>query len=261
MQTIILCGGLGTRLREETEFRPKPMVHVGNKPIIWHIMKIYAHFGHTDFILPLGYKGDMIKEFFCHYELMNNNVTIELGKPEYLCIHSSHGERGWKITLADTGELTLKGARIKRVEPYVTEETFMLTYGDGLADIDLAALVKFHRSHGKIATVTGINPTSRFGGLHLDGDVVKAFREKPKDGVGDLISGGFFVFNREIFNYLTSSDDCDLEYGPLERIAREGQLMVYRHKGFWFCMDTQRDMDALNEMWKSGKTPWAVWKK
>lgn len=259
MKCIILCGGLGTRLREETEFRPKPMVQIGSKPIIWHIMKIFACYGHTEFILPLGYKGEIIKEYFCHYEIMNNDVTIELGKPESLCLHNCHDEAGWKITLADTGGSTLKGGRVKRVEKFVTDETFMLTYGDGVADIDINDLIDFHHSHGKIATVTGVHPASRFGGLSIDGDNVRFFREKPQDGSRDLISAGFFVFNRRLFDYLTPDEDCDLEYGALERIAAGGELMVYKHKGFWFCMDTQRDMDALNEMWKEGRAKWKVW--
>lgn len=259
MQTIILCGGLGTRLREETEFRPKPMVNIGPRPIIWHIMKIYAHYGHKEFILPLGYKGEVIKEFFFNYEVMNNDVTIELGKPESLCLHNCHDELGWKVTLADTGQRTLKGGRIKKIEKYVSDETFMLTYGDGVADIDIGKLLDFHHSHGRIATVTGINPRSLFGGLSVDGDRVKAFREKSKDKKGDLISAGFFVFERKLFEYLTPDEDCELEYGTLERIAAEGQLMVYKHKGFWACMDTQRDMDALNEMWASGQATWKVW--
>lgn len=259
MQCIILCGGLGTRMREETEFRPKPMVHVGPRPILWHIMKIYAHFGHTEFVLPLGYKGDVIKEYFCHYEIMNNDVTIELGKPESFCLHKSHSEAGWKITLADTGSETLKGGRIKRVEKYIKDDIFLLTYGDGIADIDINALIAFHHSHGKLATVTGVHPAARFGGLSVHGSMVKSFREKPNDGTGDLISAGFFVFNRKLFEYLDSDEHCDLEYGALERIAEEGELMVFRHKGFWACMDTQRDMDALNEMWKDERAPWKIW--
>lgn len=260
MQTIILCGGLGTRLREETEFRPKPMVNIGSKPILWHIMKIYAMHGHTEFILPLGYKGDMIKDYFCHYELMNNDVTLELGKPNSLCLHQGHEESGWKITLADTGEKTLKGGRIKRVEKYITGDTFMMTYGDGVGDIDIKNLLQFHFSHGCMATVTGVNPLSRFGELQIKGDTVHSFREKPQMASGDgLISGGFFVFNREIFDFLNDSDDCDLEYGPLEKIASMGQLKVYRHNGFWFCMDTIRDTEALNKMWIQNKASWKCW--
>lgn len=258
MQTVILCGGYGTRLRNETEFKPKPMVNIGKWPILWHAMKIYAHYGYDDFILSLGYKGEMIKNYFSHYELMNNDLKIELGSMDKLKVLQSHNESGWKITLADTGENALKGARIKRVEKYVTEDTFMLTYGDGLAKIDIGELVEFHKSHGKLATVTGINPSSRFGELKLRGNRVEAFFEKTKNG-NRYVNGGFFVFNRRIFDYLHAGDDCDLEYGPLEKIAQEGQLMVYKHKGFWACMDTPRDMDYLNKLWEDGKAEWKVW--
>jgi len=259
IKVVILCGGMGTRLREETEFRPKPMVNIGPRPILWHIMKYYAQFGFREFILALGYKGEMIKNYFCHYELMNNDVTIELGCPEKTCIHYAHEEAGWRITLADTGEKALKGARLKKVERYVTEETFMMTYGDGLADVDIGGLLAFHLDHGKTATVTGINPASRFGELKIKGDRVESFREKPQDDDG-LVNGGFFVFNREIFDYLTPEDSCDLEIGPLERIAGEGQLMVYKHRGFWACMDTLRDMDYLNALWTANQAKWKIWK-
>jgi len=258
MKVVILCGGLGTRLREETEFRPKPMVFIGDRPILWHIMKIFAHYEVKDFILTLGYKGEMIKNYFCNYELMNNDVTIELGRPEKILIHQRHDENGWRITLADTGEKTLKGARLKRVQKYVNEDTFMMTYGDGVADIDINALLAFHKSHKKLATVTGINPASRFGELKLEGDQVVSFREKPQED-GGLINGGFFVFNKKIFDYLSTDDDCDLEFGPLEKIAQEGQLMVWRHQGFWACMDTLRDMDYLNRLWDEGKAAWKIW--
>ncbi len=258
MKVVILCGGLGTRLREETEFRPKPMVNIGNRPILWHIMKIYAHYGIRDFILALGYKGDMIKNYFCHYEIMNNDVTIELGRPEHICIHQRHDEVGWKITLADTGEKSLKGARLKKIQKYIPEETFMTTYGDGIANIDIKALLAFHQQHGKLATVTGINPAARFGELRLEGNQVKSFQEKPRDGEG-LINGGFFVFNRGIFNYLTEEQNCDLEYGAMEKIAREGQLMVFKHEGFWACMDTLRDMDYLNALWEKNQAEWRIW--
>ncbi len=258
MQVVILCGGLGTRLREETEFRPKPMVNIGVRPILWHIMKIYAHYGHKDFILALGYKGDMIKNYFCHYELMNNDVTIELGKPEQVCIHQCHEESGWRITLANTGEKSLKGARLKKVEKYVSDDIFMLTYGDGLANVDINDLIAFHHRHGKMATLIGINPSSRFGELKVEGDRVAVFNEKEVSG-GGLINGGFFVFNRKIFDYITEKDDCDLEIGPLEKIAAQGQLMVYKHEGFWACMDTQRDMEYLNRLWGENKAEWKIW--
>lgn len=260
MEVVILCGGQGTRLREETEFRPKPMVNIGPRPILWHIMKTYSHFGHTDFILPLGYKGKMIRDYFVNYEWMNNDVTIELGKPENVCLHNCHAEAGWRITLADTGERTLKGARIKRIEKYVKGDVFMLTYGDGVADVDLDTLVEFHQSHGKMATVTGVNPTARFGELKVDGNMVISFYEKPKDTDSDgLVSGGYFVFNREIFDLLTDEEDCDLEYGPLEKLANEGELMVRPHSGFWACMDTLRDMEYLNSLWEQGKAKWKIW--
>ncbi|HNY51468.1 MAG TPA: glucose-1-phosphate cytidylyltransferase [Smithella sp.] len=258
MKVVILCGGAGTRLREETEFRPKPMVNIGARPILWHIMKYYAQFNCRDFVLALGYKGEMIKNYFCHYELMNNDVTIELGQPENIHIHHSHDEAGWKITLADTGEKSLKGSRLKKVERYVAGNTFMMTYGDGIADVDINALLAFHRAHGKMVTVTGINMASRFGELKVAGDRVESFSEKPQQGDG-LINGGFFVFNPDIFQYLTTDDGCDLEIGALERIANEGQLMVYKHRGFWACMDTLRDMEYLNRLWDNGQARWKIW--
>jgi len=259
MKVVILCGGAGTRLREETEFRPKPMVNIGPYPILWHIMKYYSQFGFKEFVLALGYKGDMIKNYFCHYELMNNDVTIELGQPEKTCIHYAHDEAGWKITLADTGEKSLKGARLKKVEKYIVGDTFMMTYGDGIADVDIGKLLAFHKAHGKLATVTGINIASRFGELMIDGDSVETFSEKPQGGKG-FINGGFFVFSRKILDYLTTDDLCDLEVGPLERIAGEGQLMVYKHRGFWACMDTLRDMEYLNRLWDNGMARWKIWK-
>jgi glucose-1-phosphate cytidylyltransferase len=259
MKIVILCGGLGTRLREETEFRPKPMVNIGGRPILWHIMKIYSHYGFRDFVLCLGYKGEQIKDFFCHYEIMNNDVTLELGYPEKTTIYQSHDEMGWKVTLADTGEKALKGARLKRIEKYVDSDTFMLTYGDGVADINLNKLVKFHQGHGKIATVTGIRPGSRFGELKLKGDRVLSFSEKPQQSGTDLMSGGFFVFNKDIFDYVWDNDACDFEYGPLEQIANEGQLKVYKHDGMWASMDTLRDMDYLNALWSENKAFWKIW--
>lgn len=258
MKVVILCGGLGTRLREETEFRPKPMVNIGNRPILWHIMKIYAQHGYKEFILSLGYKGEIIKEYFYHYELFNNDVTLELGHPDKICIHQCHEENGWRITLTDTGEKALKGARLKKVEKYITDDEFMMTYGDGVADIDINALLAFHHSHGKLATVTGTNPASRFGELKITGNRVESFNEKPETSSG-LISGGFFVFNKAIFDYLSVEDNCDLEIGPLEKIAREGQLMVYKHTGSWACMDTLRDMDYLNMLWNENKAFWKIW--
>jgi glucose-1-phosphate cytidylyltransferase len=258
MKVVILCGGLGTRLREETEFRPKPMVNVGNRPIIWHIMKLFTKYGFKDFILCLGYKGEMIKEYFYHYELMNSDVTIKLGQPREISFLQAHEETDWAITLANTGEKALKGARVKKIEKYIDDDLFMLTYGDGLADINLDSLLKFHRQHGKIATVTGINPSSRFGELKINHNRVEAFSEKPKDGSA-FINGGFFVFNRSVFNYLSENDECDLEVGALEELARAGELMVYKHTGSWSCMDNIRDMDYLNKLWDENKAFWKVW--
>lgn len=258
MKIVILCGGLGTRLREETEFRPKPMVEIGGRPILWHIMKIYSHYGVNEFILCLGYKGEMIKEYFYNYEVLNNDFTIELGDKKNMEIHSNHSEEGWRITLADTGDKALKGARLKCVEKYIDGDLFMVTYGDGVANIDINSLLAFHQKHGKLATITGISPTSRFGELKINGDRVERFSEKPKNGLGH-VNGGFFVFNKGIFDYLSANDNCDLEIGPLERVASEGQLMVYRHTGFWACMDTLRDMEYLNKLWSEGKAQWKVW--
>ena len=258
MKVVILCGGLGARLREETEFRPKAMVEIGGKPILWHIMKIYAHYGFRDFILCLGYKGEMIKEYFYNYEVMNNDFTVELGNHKNIEIHSNHGEKGWRVTLADTGEKAMKGARLKRVERYIDDAQFMVTYGDGVADININDLLKFHLSHGKLATLTGARPLSRFGEIAIEGKKVIQFTEKPQSSTG-LINGGFFVFNREIFNYLEDKDDCDLEYGALEKIASRGQLMVYEHDKFWYCMDNVRDMDYLNKLCAQGNAPWKVW--
>ena len=258
LKVVILCGGLGTRLREETEFRPKPMVNIGTRPILWHIMKYYAHFGFQEFVLALGYKGEMIKNYFCHYELMNNDVTIELGRQENMCIHHSHDESGWKITLASTGEKSLKGSRLKKIEKYIPDDVFLMTYGDGISDVNLHDLLNFHQRHGKMVTVTGVNPASRFGELRTDGELVKSFSEKPDDGER-LINGGFFVFNRQIFDYLSIDDSCDLEIGPLEKLANDGQMVVYKHRGFWACMDTLRDMEYLNRIWDNGVARWKIW--
>jgi glucose-1-phosphate cytidylyltransferase len=257
MKVVILCGGLGTRLKEETEFRPKPMVYVGNKPILWHIMKIYAHYGFKDFVLALGYKGDMIKEYFQNYELMNNDVTLELGRPENRVVYQNHGEIGWKVTLADTGQLALKGSRLKQIEKYIDGDEFMMTYGDGVGNIDISELLKFHRSHGKMVTITGSIPKSQFGKLAiLENDTAK-FSEKPK--ADSFINGGFFVFNKAIFNHLTDDDSCDLEYGVLEKLSQEGQVKVFKHNDFWANMDTFRDMEYLNKLWDEGKAEWKIW--
>jgi len=258
LKVVIFCGGIGMRLKEETEYLPKPMIKIGNKPILWHIMKIYAHYGFKDFILCLGYKGHVIKEYFYNYEILNNDFTIELGSNRSLEIYNKHNERGWRVTLVDTGEMAMKGARIKKIEKYINDDLFMLTYGDGLANIDLDELLSFHRSHGSIGTVTGVHPPSRFGELVVKDNRVFSFIEKPQVSEG-LINGGFFVFNQKIFSYLSENDDCDFEKGPLEQLTVDKELMVYKLKGEWACMDTYRDMVYLNNLWEVGKAFWKIW--
>jgi glucose-1-phosphate cytidylyltransferase len=258
MKTVILCGGMGTRLREQTEFRPKPMVEIGGRPILWHIMKIYAHYGFREFVLCLGYRGDVIREYFLNYEAMNNDFTISLGRKHQIVHHDAHDEQDYEVTLAETGAEAMTGARVKRVQRYVDGDRFMVTYGDGLADVDLGKVLAFHREHGKLATMTTMAPTSRFGMLDMDASGrVTSFIEKPvMDG---RANAGFFVFERRVFDYLKSDDNCILEQDPLEKLAREGQLMGYRHDGFFFAMDTFREHQKLNELWASGKPPWRVW--
>lgn len=258
MKTVILCGGQGTRLREETEFRPKPLVDVGGKPVLWHIMKLYSHFGFNDFGLCLGYRGNMIKEYFLNYEAMNNDFTISLGKKSEIKFNGEHEEQDFKVTLADTGQATLTGGRLLRMKRFVTDDTFMLTYGDGLSNVNITELLEFHKSHGKLATITTVQPNSRFGLLEADeeGSVLE-FTEKPKlEGWANV---GYFVFNRAIFDYL-QDDLTILERQPLEKLAAEKQLMCFRHQGFFFAMDTYREYLHLNELWAAGKAPWKVWK-
>lgn len=233
------------------------MVEIGARPILWHIMKIYAHYGFKDFILCLGYKGEVIKHYFYDYEIMNNDFTIELGGYNKIKIHSGRPEERWRLTMANTGENSLKGARIKRVEKYIDGDTFMVTYGDGVADINIKELLDFHLSHGKVGTVTGVRPPSRFGELKVEGSTVVLFTEKPQVSTG-LINGGFFVFGRKIFDFLSEDENCDFERGPLEELSRTGELMVYEHKGSWECMDTLRDMEHLNKLWCEGKAFWKV---
>jgi len=257
MKVVILCGGLGTRLREETEYRPKPMVEIGGRPILWHIMKLYAHHGFHDFVLCLGYRGNMIKEYFLNYESMNNDFTICLGQNSRVHYRGSHTEQQFQVTLADTGQETMTGGRIKRIEKYIDGGDFMVTYGDGVGDVDLRALLQFHRSHGRLATVTTVNPLSRFGMLEADAaGRVRGFEEKPR--LEGSISAGFFVFKRSLLECL-GGDDCVLEKGPLERLAGDGELMAYRHPGFFFAMDTYRDYLHLNELWANNQAPWKVW--
>lgn len=259
MKTIILCGGQGTRLREETEYRPKPLVDVGGRPILWHIMKGYAQSGFRDFVLCLGYRGHMIKEYFLNYEAMSNDFTISLGKRHALKYHGEHEEQDFNVTLADTGLDAMTGARVKRVARYIDDDLFMVTYGDGLSDLNIGALVDFHRQHGRLATITTVRPTSRFGILELSADgQVQDFAEKPQ--IDGWASAGFFVFNRKVLEYLSTDAGCVLERAPMEALAEAGELMAYRHDGFFYAMDTYREYLHLNDLWNSGRAPWATWK-
>lgn len=258
MQVVIFCGGLGTRLKEETEFRPKPMVPIGGRPIIWHIMQIYSHYGHKEFILALGYKGEIIKDYFYNYEVMNSDICIEFGPESKMTIYPRHEEvAGWKVTLVDTGEWSLKAERLKRIKKYITGDSFFVTYGDGLSDVDLSKLERYHHSHGKTATLTGISPASQFGEMKIDGGKVVKFREKP--GVtSQIVNGGFYVFNKKIFEYLSNNVSIDLETHVLEQLADEGELMAYHHPGRWACMDNLRDVEYLNRLWSDNKAFWSV---
>jgi glucose-1-phosphate cytidylyltransferase len=255
MKVVILAGGLGTRLSEETTVRPKPMVEIGGRPILWHIMKIYAQHGLTDFVICTGYKGYVIKEYFANYFLHMCDVTFDLAHNQ-LEIHHSHAEP-WKVTLVDTGEATQTGGRVKRVARYLDDGPFLLTYGDGVADIDITALLAFHREHKRLATVTGVQPPGRFGSLEIDGTRATGFREKPT-GDGGWINGGFFVLGREVIDYVAGGATV-WEKEPMERLAAEGQLGVYLHQGFWQPMDTLRDRSQLEAMWAAGRAPWKTW--
>ena len=257
MKAVILCGGMGTRLREETEVKPKPMVEIGRMPILWHIMKTYAHYGFNEFVLCLGYKGEVIKQYFYNYEFLSNDFTIELGTRE-VQTYPRHAEHGWKITLVDTGLHTMTGGRVGRVKDFIDGDTFMLTYGDGLTDLNIKELLNFHKAHGRIGTISGVFPPSRYGELLIQDDTVRSFMEKPASN-GNSINGGYFVFNKRIFDYLSIDEGCILEREPLEKLASDGQLKVFHHKGFWQCMDTYRDCKYLNDLWDSKKAPWKIW--
>jgi glucose-1-phosphate cytidylyltransferase len=258
MKVVILAGGLGTRLREETEYRPKPMVQIGTKPILWHIMKIYDHYGFHDFVICLGYKGNMIKDYFLNYEIMNSDFTVNLGDRHNIELHNDHKECHWNVTLAETGEKSQTGSRVKKIEKYIDGDIFMLTYGDAVSDINITKLLAFHHSHGKIGTVTGVHPASRFGELQITASLVKRFSEKPQTNEG-FVSGGFFVFNKEFFSYLDDHEECILEKEPIERLVDDNGLMVYPHEGFWQCCDTYRELDQLNNLWNHPKPPWKLW--
>lgn len=255
MKVIILAGGFGTRLQEETTVKPKPMVEIGGRPILWHIMNIYATHGYREFIVALGYKGEVIKNYFLDYYYLRNSLSIHLGNGR-VDVHDA-GREDWVVHLIDTGLRTETGGRIKRLAPWIGNETFMMTYGDGVANINIRELVEFHRRHGKLATVTGVRPPSRFGGLSFNGDMVASFVEKPQIGEG-WINGGFFVLEPGVLDYI-EGDDTIFERDPLERLAQDGQLVAYRHDDFWHCMDTLRDVRLLESLWQEGNAPWKVW--
>lgn len=247
---------MGTRLAEETSLRPKPMVDVGPRPILWHIMQTYAHYGHKEFVLALGYKAEHIKQYFLNYHLLSSNFSVNLKNGAMRVYEGAVPD--WQVHLIDTGEQTMTGGRLGRLKDFMDgEETFMLTYGDGVANVDIDELLRFHRAHGKLATVTAVRPTARFGGLQIEGDRVVAFDEKPQLGEG-WINGGFFVMNRGVFDYI-AGDSTILERAPMERLASEGELMTFKHGGFWQCMDTRREKELLDQLWNSGAAPWKVW--
>ena len=252
MKVILLAGGFGTRISEYTESIPKPMVSIGGKPILWHIMRNYAHFGHKDFNIALGYKADKVKEYFFHYRTMNADFTVDLGSGE-VTPHQLD-DIDWKVTLVDTGLHSMTGGRVKRMKPYIGDETCLLTYGDGLSDVDINELLDFHKSHGKMVTVTAVHPGARFGELEMLGEQVNSFQEKPQTGQG-WINGGYFVIEPKFFD-LIEHDRTIMEKEPLEQAAQMGELMAFQHKGFWQCMDTKRDRDNLEEFWSSGQAPW-----
>lgn len=259
MKVVILAGGLGTRISEESHLKPKPMIAIGDQPILWHIMKYYSCFGFQDFVICCGYKGYIIKEYFADYYLHRSDVTFDFSAENRMTVHSNVAEP-WRVTLVDTGLNTQTGARIKRVQKYIGDEPFMLTYGDGVSNVDLSALLAQHRDSGKTVTLTGIQPGGRFGVLDIadSGNAVVGFREKAKED-GGWINGGFMVAQPELFDYLSTGESCVLERTPLETLAAEGKLGIYKHDGFWQCMDTQRDKYRLEELWASGEAPWMVW--
>lgn len=259
MKVVILAGGFGTRISEESHLKPKPMVEIGGKPILWHIMKGYSHYGYNEFIICCGYKQHVIKEWFANYYLHNSNITFDFTKENHMEVHSNKLEP-WKVTLVDTGLNTMTGGRIKRIQAYVGDEPFMLTYGDGVSDVNIQELAAFHQSHGRIATMTAVNVGQQFGVLEIGADgAIKKFREKNAVD-GGVINAGYMVMNPEIFNYI-EGDATVFEKGPIEHAAADGQLMAYKHMGFWKCMDTQRDKQQLEDMAASGKAPWMIWNK
>ncbi|MBI5426110.1 MAG: glucose-1-phosphate cytidylyltransferase [Opitutae bacterium] len=260
MKVVILCGGKGTRLREETEYRPKPMVPVGNRPILWHIMKIYAAFGHRDFILCLGYKGEMIKDFFRNYQWHTCDATLSLGRGTKVTFNNRHTEENWKVTLAETGENAMTAYRIRQIKRYIgRDQTFLLTYGDGVGNVDIAATIRQHRQSKAVCTMTAVHPPGRFGELSLDvAQRVVGFNEKPQT-VGGYINGGFMVCDRAIFDYLPDDPGMMLEQQPMKELTRDGKLGAYLHEGFWQPMDTFQEFTLLNRLWEGGEAPWKIW--
>jgi glucose-1-phosphate cytidylyltransferase len=260
MKVVILCGGKGTRLREETEFRPKPMLPIGDRPILWHIMKIYAHFGHKDFILCLGYKGDAIKDYFRNYQWHSGAVTLRLGRDPAVKFHDDHGEEDWSVTLANTGENAMTAHRVRSIRRFLgSDETFLLTYGDGVGDIDIPASIEWHRNAGAVCTLTAVHPPGRFGELRLTPDgKVRGFNEKPQ-AEGGSINGGFMVCDRRLFDYLSDDPALMLEQAPMRQLTADGKLAAYQHHGFWQPMDTLQEFTLLNQLWETGRAPWKVW--
>lgn len=257
MKVVLLAGGYGTRISEESQLKPKPMIEIGGMPILWHIMKEYSKYGYNEFIICAGYKQHVIKEWFADYFLHTSDITFDFTQGNKLIVHNQHSEP-WKVTVVDTGLNTMTGGRIKRIAPYIGDEPFMMTYGDGVCDVDIAKLVEFHRSHGKIATLTSVLMEQQKGVLDIGGDnAVHSFREKSSND-GAPINAGYMVFQPEIFNYI-EGDETVFERAPLEKLAAEGQLMSYQHRGFWQCMDTKREMDMLEKLWQSGQAPWKTW--
>jgi glucose-1-phosphate cytidylyltransferase len=255
MKVVILAGGLGTRLREETEFKPKPMVEIGERPILWHIMQGYANYGYTHFVVCLGYKGDVIRDYFINYRLRHSDATVTLGSSKVELLNG-HGEERWKITLAETGNKTMTGGRLKRIAKYIDSELFMATYGDGVANVNIPALLRQHKASGKLATVTAVRPSARFGELSLEEGLVSSFEEKPQVQ-NSWVNGGFFVFNKKVLD-LIEGDDSTLEVDLLKELAVRRELAVYQHRGFWQCMDNLREMELLNKLWQSGSPPWFI---
>lgn len=257
MKVVLLAGGFGTRISEESHLKPKPMIEIGDKPILWHIMKLYAHYGHNEFIICAGYKQHIIKEWFANYFLHNSDITFDFTNDNQMIIHNNVAEP-WKVTVVDTGLNTLTGGRIKRIQKYVGDETFLLTYGDGVSDVNVDKLLEFHKLQGGYATLTAVQPDGRFGIIDIDNDKVVSFREKNKEDMG-WINGGFMVCEPNIFDYI-EGDETTLEKYPLEQLAKEGNLNCFKHYGFWQCMDTLRDKEKLEKMWSSNEAPWKLWK-